>query len=137
MELTLMGAKEAAEQIREGYFSAEDLVSACLEQIERLEDQVGAWTYLDPDYALQQARAADMARQKGQPPGPLHGVPVGIKDIIDTSDMPTEDGTVLHSGRQPTADATEAGPAACLETRDCCPGRACGASIRRCRPARV
>ena len=106
MELTLMGAAEAAEQIRGGYFSSEDLVSACLEQIERLEDQVGAWTYLDPEYALQQARAADMARQEGQPLGTLHGVPVGIKDIIDTKDMPTEDGTVLHRGRQPQQDAT-------------------------------
>ena len=43
-------------------------------------------------------------RQNGQPLGPLHGIPVGIKDIFDTSDMPTEDGTVLHAGRNPRDD---------------------------------
>jgi Asp-tRNA(Asn)/Glu-tRNA(Gln) amidotransferase A subunit family amidase len=106
MELALMGATEAAEQIRGGLISSEDLVSACLEQIERLEDQVGAWAHLDADLSLQQARAADKAIQEGQPLGPLHGVPVGIKDIIDTKDMPTEDGTILHRGRQPQQDAT-------------------------------
>lgn len=106
MELALIGAAEAAEQIRSGLISSENLVSACLEQIERLEEQVGAWTYLDADFALQQARAADEARRMGQPLGPLHGIPVGIKDIFDTKDMPTEDGTVLHRGRRPQQDAT-------------------------------
>ena len=49
--------------------------------------------------------ALDELRRTGRPLGPLHGVPVGIKDIIDTADMPTEDGTVLHAGRRPRADA--------------------------------
>ncbi|NNK13738.1 MAG: amidase, partial [Desulfofustis sp.] len=96
MELALIGATEAAEQIRGGLISSEDLISACLKQIERLEDQVGAWAHLDTDFALQQARTADRAMQEGQPLGSLHGVPVGIKDIIDTKDILTEDGTVLH-----------------------------------------
>ena len=56
--------------------------------------------------ALQQARAADRLQASGAPLGALHGVPVGIKDIIDTADMPTENGTVLHAGRRPAKDAT-------------------------------
>jgi Asp-tRNA(Asn)/Glu-tRNA(Gln) amidotransferase A subunit family amidase len=105
-ELTLMGAAEAAAAIRDGLISSEELVSACLQQIDRLEEQVQAWVFLDHDLALEQARAADQALKQGPPLGPLHGVPVGIKDILDTADMPTEDGTVLHAGRQPLEDAT-------------------------------
>src|SRR3970282_1522724 len=54
---------------------------------------------------LAQARGRDRDRSEGRPTGPLHGVPVGVKDIIDTADMPTEDGTVLHAGRTPAHDA--------------------------------
>src|SRR2546430_11758157 len=64
------------------------------------------WAFLDPDHALAQARAADELRLSGQPVGPLHGVPVGIKDIIDTADMPTENGSVLCAGRTPSRDAS-------------------------------
>ena len=106
MELALIGAAEAAEQIRSGLISSEDLAAACLEQIGRLDEQLGAWAFIDPDLALEQARKADSALRAGQQSGPLHGVPVGIKDIIDTKDMPTEDGTILHRGRQPQQDAT-------------------------------
>ena len=106
MELALIGAAEATEKIRSGLFSSEELVRACLEQTERLEEHVCAWAFIDPDLALRQAKEADSRLQAGQPLGPWHGVPVGIKDIIDTKDMPTEDGTVLHRGRQPQHDAT-------------------------------
>jgi Asp-tRNA(Asn)/Glu-tRNA(Gln) amidotransferase A subunit family amidase len=71
-----------------------------------VDGQVQAWAFLDPDHALAQARAADELRLSGRPTGPLHGVPVGIKDIIDTGDMPTENGSVLHAGRTPSRDAT-------------------------------
>ena len=64
-----------------------------------------AWTFLDEEHALAQARAADERKRSGEPVGPLHGVPVGLKDIIDTADMPTENGTVLHKGRTPRDDA--------------------------------
>jgi Asp-tRNA(Asn)/Glu-tRNA(Gln) amidotransferase A subunit family amidase len=71
-----------------------------------VDGDVQAWAFLDPEYALEQARAADERRLSGAPIGPLHGVPVGLKDIIDTSDMPTENGSVLHAGRTPSRDAT-------------------------------
>ena len=106
MDLIRKSAKEAAEDIRTGMITSEELVSACLEHIASIEDQVRAWAYLDPEYALTQAREADKILQKGRPLGALHGVPIGIKDIFDTRDMPTEDGTPLHAGRQPIEDAT-------------------------------
>lgn len=106
MELELLGAAEAAQKIRDGVISSEELLTACLAQIDRLDDRVEAWAFLDTHLALKQAKAADSALKAGVALGPLHGVPVGIKDIIDTKDMPTEDGTILHQGRQPQFDAT-------------------------------
>jgi Asp-tRNA(Asn)/Glu-tRNA(Gln) amidotransferase A subunit family amidase len=86
--------------------TSEELVSACLERIAEIEDRIGAWAHLDADHALKQACEADRKQRDGQTLGPLHGIPVGVKDIFDTGDMPTEDGTVLHAGRQPQEDAT-------------------------------
>ncbi|MDX1606845.1 MAG: amidase, partial [Candidatus Competibacterales bacterium] len=105
-ELTALGAAQAADLIAAGRLGAEELTRACLARIEAREAEIGAWAFLDPDHALQQARRADEARRLGRPLGPLHGVPVGLKDIFDTRDMPTEYGSVLHAGRQPREDAT-------------------------------
>src|SRR5688572_15206480 len=109
MDLTnlhLLSATEAAGLIRDGIISSEQLVEACLARIREVDPQVQAWTFLDPDYALAQARALDELRLLGQTIGPLHGVPVGVKDIFDTADMPTENGSVIHAGRTPSRDAT-------------------------------
>ena len=100
-----LSASEAAQRIRDGVLTSEELVQACLERIRALESKVQAWTFLDEEHALAQARAADERKRSGEPIGPLHGVPVGLKDIIDTADMPTENGTVLHQGRMPRNDA--------------------------------
>lgn len=105
-DLTKLTAAEAAQAIRDGKITSEELVGASLDRIKRLEETIGAWAYLDPDHALQQARDADLRRKEGRALGPLHGIPVGVKDIFDTRDMPTEDGTVLHAGRRPDEDAT-------------------------------
>jgi len=101
----LLSATEAAQRIRDGLLTSEELVEACLERVHAVEPTVQAWTFLDEEHALAQARAADERKRSGEPVGPLHGVPVGIKDIIDTGDMPTENGTVLHQGRMPRNDA--------------------------------
>ena len=109
MDLTnlhLLSASEAVRLIRDGVISSEQLVEACLARVRETDGQVQAWAFFDPDYALAQARAADERRQSGRPTGPLHGVPIGIKDIFDTADMPTENGSVLHAGRTPSDDAT-------------------------------
>lgn len=101
-----LSASEAARLIREGVISSGQLVEACLARVREVDEQVQAWTFLDQDYALAQARALDQLRLEGKPIGPLHGVPVGIKDIFDTADMPTENGSVLCAGRTPSRDAT-------------------------------
>src|SRR5262245_13056731 len=105
-DLHLLSASEAARLIRDGIISSEQIVEACLARIREVDGDVQAWAFLDPDYALWQARAADAKRLEGKPTGPLHGVPIGIKDIFDTADMPTENGSPLHAGRTPSRDAT-------------------------------
>src|SRR5580765_81634 len=104
--LHALSAAEASHLIRGGAISSEELVEACLARIREVDPDVRAWAFLDPEHALGQARAADASRLEGRPVGPLHGVPGGVKDIIDTADMPTETGSVLHAGRQPARDAT-------------------------------
>jgi Asp-tRNA(Asn)/Glu-tRNA(Gln) amidotransferase A subunit family amidase len=109
MELTdlhLLSASEAARLIRDGIISSEQLVEACLARIRKVDPQVQAWAFLDADYALTQAHALDELRLSGRTIGPLHGVPIGLKDIFDTTDMPTECGSVLYAGRTPSRDAT-------------------------------
>jgi Asp-tRNA(Asn)/Glu-tRNA(Gln) amidotransferase A subunit family amidase len=105
-QLAWLSATDAARAIRDGLISSAELVEACLARVREVDGQVQAWAFLDPEHALVQARGLDEHRRDGKPLGPLHGVPVGVKDIIDTADMPTEDGTVLHAGRLPDADAT-------------------------------
>lgn len=104
-ELCALSGAEAARRIAEGTVSAREFVSACLVRIREREPDVQAWAHLDEDHALAQARRLDEWRAAGHETGPLHGVPVALKDIIDTRDMPTANGTPLHDGRQPKADA--------------------------------
>jgi Asp-tRNA(Asn)/Glu-tRNA(Gln) amidotransferase A subunit family amidase len=103
--LTILSAVEAAGKIGAGALSSVDLVKACLARIDETEGQLKAWAHLDPAYALRQAEELDSIRRAGRPVGPLHGVPVGLKDIIDTRDFPTERGTPIFSGRKPETDA--------------------------------
>src|SRR5258706_14584086 len=100
-----MSAAEVAGLIRAGKASSVEVVESCLGRIRETEPRVEAWIYLDPEYAMTQAKASDEWRLSGRPLGGLHGVPVGLKDIIDTGDMPTENGSVLHAGRRPSRDA--------------------------------
>ncbi len=92
--------------LHQGSISAEEVVNHYLARIDEVDSGIEAWAFIDPEHARQQARALDAARADGKPLGPLHGIPVGVKDIIDTDDMPTEDGTVLHAGRRPMRDST-------------------------------
>jgi Asp-tRNA(Asn)/Glu-tRNA(Gln) amidotransferase A subunit family amidase len=103
--LTELKATEAVAKLAGGEVTSEDLTRACLARIDELEPQVGAWAFLDRERALEQARAADAARREGKGVGPLHGLPIGVKDIIDTADMPTENGCGLFKGRLPFKDA--------------------------------
>src|SRR5688572_21368846 len=80
---------------------SETLVTACLERIAQRDREVHAWAFVDPERALAEARARD----REAPRSALHGVPVGIKDVIDTADMPTEYNSPIYRGHQPKWDA--------------------------------
>jgi Asp-tRNA(Asn)/Glu-tRNA(Gln) amidotransferase A subunit family amidase len=105
-DLSVLTATEVAAKIADSAVSSEEVTAACLDRIAATEEAVGAFAHLDPDQVLAQARECDAWRRSGRPIGPLHGVPVGIKDIIDTADYPTECGSKFLSGRRPRADAT-------------------------------
>ena len=98
-------ATQAAAQIASGAISAQDHTRACLDRIAAIEPEIQAFVHLDPEHALKQAKALDEHRAAGRPLGPLHGVPVALKDIIDTADYPTECGARPLAGRRPTRDA--------------------------------
>ena len=98
-------ATEARRRLVAGECSVTDYAQALLARFDAVESQVQAWACLDRRHVLAQAEAADRAHARGEPDGPLFGLAVGVKDIIDTADMPTEDGTVLHAGRMPREDA--------------------------------
>ena len=105
-DLSALTATQAAAEIARGAISAEEYTQACLEHIAAVESEVQAFAHLDPEHALAQARALDRHKADGGRIGPLHGVPVAIKDIFDTRDYPTECGSPILAGRRPEADAT-------------------------------
>ncbi|HEV7803701.1 MAG TPA: amidase [Burkholderiales bacterium] len=94
-------ATEIAAAVAARTTTCEAVARACLERIEEREPQVLAWQYLNPDQVI--ARARDLDRSGAR--GPLAGVPFGIKDIIDTDDMPTEMGSPIYAGHRPRGDA--------------------------------
>lgn len=100
-----LSAVEAADKIREGWFTSVELVRACLAHIDATDGQIHAWVHIDREGALAQAERMDEIRRAGRAMGPLHGVPVGLKDIIDTAGQPTQRGSPIFEGRQPEADA--------------------------------
>jgi Asp-tRNA(Asn)/Glu-tRNA(Gln) amidotransferase A subunit family amidase len=100
-EPNALSAAEAARRIAAGALTSEALVASCLARIAAREAGVRAWAHLDPGHALAQARALD----REAPRSVLHGVPVGIKDVIDTADLPTEYNSPIYRGHRPAWDA--------------------------------
>jgi Asp-tRNA(Asn)/Glu-tRNA(Gln) amidotransferase A subunit family amidase len=100
-----LGAVEIRDRIAGGALRAADLAEALIGRIAETEPQLEAWAWFDPEAVRAQAAALDMQRRVGRPTGPLHGVPVGVKDIIDTARAPTENGTAIDAGRVPSRDA--------------------------------
>src|SRR5689334_12714323 len=99
--LNELTASEIASAVSAGKTTCEAVARACLERIEAREPQVLAWQYLNPDQVIAQAKALDQSGKRG----PLIGVPFAIKDIIETSDMPTEMGSPIYKGHRPKGDA--------------------------------
>ncbi|HEV7224146.1 MAG TPA: amidase [Pirellulales bacterium] len=97
---------EAAAEMRQGRPSASELLDQCLANVERFEPRVRAWVMLDEAGARETARRLDEERKQGRNRGPLHGIPVGIKDIVDVAGWPTKAGSPLREGHRAERDAT-------------------------------
>jgi len=98
---SLQSIHEIVDATNSGRISCHERAEASLARISRLEPDIGAWAHLDPEQVLDQADRLDESSAHG----PLHGVTVGVKDIIDTHDMPTEFGSEIHRGNRPARDA--------------------------------
>lgn len=98
-KLYRLSLREAARRIREGSLTSTELVRACLTRCSRLEPGILAWEHLDAERAMERAEEADAARKAGRAVGLLHGVALGIKDIIDVAGMPTTMGSPVYTGR--------------------------------------
>ena len=101
MELWKLTAAQAARRIAAGTLRCEDYTRAFLERIAQRDDLVRAWAWLDPQLALQQARQRDREPNRG----PMHGIPLGVKDVINTADMPTQHNSPIYAGHRPGEDA--------------------------------
>ena len=104
--IVALSAREMVRAMQTGALGAAETMAAHFEMIEAREPSIRAWAFLGKDGAMEAASRADAARRSGLSLGPLHGLPVAVKDIIDTYDMPTGFGARLHAGRRPAADAT-------------------------------
>lgn len=114
MELWQLSASEASRRMAAGQLSSEAYTEALLARVAEREPQVQAWAHLDADHALAQARARDQEPRRSA----MHGIPIGVKDVINTGDMPTQHNSPLYQGHQPSDDANCVGVL-----------RACGAVI--------
>jgi len=99
-------AAEIARQVRSGTLSPVEVVEACLKRIDEVDPSVLAWVHVDRSGALQSARELEAEAREGKLRGPLHGAPVGIKDIIAVSGMITTNGSGEFAHERPEADAT-------------------------------
>ncbi|QEL21632.1 AtzE family amidohydrolase [Bosea sp. F3-2] len=96
-------AHEAARRIRDGEATAEEVVTAALARIARLDPQVNAFTDVTTERALEQARGTDLARSRGEPLGPLAGVPFAAKNLFDIAGLPTRAGSRINRERPPAS----------------------------------
>jgi len=95
-EISSLSAYDLSIKLKSGEISSVDVCKAYLERIDKFEKNVQAWQFLDKKLLLEKAEEADDYRKSGKPLGALHGMPIAIKDIIGTYDMPTECGTVFR-----------------------------------------
>src|SRR5207249_4234050 len=99
-----LSISEAAELLRQKKISPVDLTTACLDRIERLNPVLNAFITVTDEGALAQARVAEDEIQHGQWRGPLHGIPIGLKDLIDTAGVRTTCGSALFRSEEHTSE---------------------------------
>jgi Asp-tRNA(Asn)/Glu-tRNA(Gln) amidotransferase A subunit family amidase len=106
-----MTAAEVSALIRTKKLSCEELIRSCLARIAARDSTVKAWLHIDPDHVIRRARQLDKLPWMG----PLHGIPWGVKDVIDTADYPTTQNSVIYDGMRPGRDATRRPSPSCGE----------------------
>src|SRR4051794_3127778 len=104
-ELNLLDLVGAAQRVADGEMSPVELTSACLERIAGMGAQVNAFITVTADAAMEDARVAERERVRGDPAGPLAGVPIALKDLFDTAGVRTTAGSRFFSERVPDRDA--------------------------------
>ena len=106
MSSSNLTAVNIVQSLKKGEITCEKLVTNYIDHINKYEKNVEAWEFFDETLILKQAKKLDQDHQLGKVHGDLHGVPVGIKDIFDTGDMPTTDGTEAHKENSSFNDCT-------------------------------
>ena len=105
-EPCLLSALELSNLLSKGDITADELAKSYLKRIEKFEKDVKAWAFFDPNFVLKKASECDNLKNIGRPIGPLHGIPIAIKDIFGTDEMPTECGTILRKKKYSKGDST-------------------------------
>ena len=105
-EPCLLSALELSNLLSKGDITADELAKSYLKRIEKFEKDVKAWAFFDSNFVLKKASECDNLKNIGRPIGPLHGIPIAIKDIFGTDEMPTECGTILRKKRYSKGDST-------------------------------
>ena len=105
IDIYSLSTNELVAKLRSGDVSSVEVCNAYIDRVNKYEKDVKAWSFLDKKNLLEKAEEADVYRKTGKPTGPLHGLPIAVKDIIATYDMPTECGSILRKGVTGAADA--------------------------------
>jgi len=105
IDIFTLKAEELALKIKDAQLTSVEICEKYIERINKFEKDVKAWAHFDKKLLLEKAAEADEYRRSGKPLGPLHGVPVAVKDIVGTLDMPTECGTVIRKGKSYSQNA--------------------------------
>ena len=105
MDLCLLSALEIIEKTKKGEISSVEVAKSFIDRIEKFENKINAWAFFDKKFFLERAQEKDDWRLSGKPLGPLHGLPIAIKDIFKTEDMPTQYGTPIRENYQSRDDA--------------------------------
>ena len=100
-----LSLEELAKKIKDAQLTSVEVCEKYIERIDKFEKDVKAWAHFDKKVLLEKATEADDHRRSGKPVGPLHGVPIAVKDIIGTVDMPTECGTIIRKGKSYSQNA--------------------------------
>ena len=105
IDIFSLSVEELALKIKDAQITSVEVCEKYIERINKFEKDVKAWAHFDKKILLEKASEADEYRRSGKPTGPLHGVPVAVKDIVGTIDMPTECGTVIRKGKSYSQNA--------------------------------